>query len=157
MPFRGFEGPAGTGKTHYLLEAVTDQIAQHPLASHQRVLALTFMHGSRRRLEERFSGIAALRGQYTCVTIDGFAGHVAQRRKTLCMHLGVEPGNFEQTCDCGGRLLEESVVARWVAAAHPVVVVDEAQELSPARLRVVKALARHVELFVAADEFVSTI
>jgi superfamily I DNA/RNA helicase len=153
MPFRGFEGPAGTGKTRCLIEAVVDQIAQNPLGSHQRILALTFMHGSRRRLEERFSAIAALGRQHTCVTIDSFAGHVAQRWKTLCMQLDVEAGDFEQTCDSGGRLLEEDGVARWVAATHPVVVVDEAQELSPARLRVVKALAAHVALFVAADEF----
>jgi hypothetical protein len=153
MPFQGFEGPAGTGKTHQLMEAVVERITQDPLLPHQRVLALTFMHGSRRRLEGRFAGLTAVQGRYQCTTIDSFAGYVAQRWQTLCDRFNIGIGGFEETCDCGGRLLEEPAVAHWVAAAYPVVVVDEAQELSPARLRIVKALAPYVSLFVAADEF----
>jgi len=74
MPFEGFEGPAGTGKTRHLTDAVVDSFATERQVDHQRVLALTFMHGSRRRLEQRLSGLRDLRGRYTCMTIDRNAG-----------------------------------------------------------------------------------
>ena len=41
----------------------------------------------------------------------------------------------------------------WVARSYPVIVVDEAQELAPPRLRIISALAPHASVFVAADEF----
>src|SRR5437868_1846159 len=99
MPFRGFEGPAGTGKTHSLLEAVKEQLAASPLLAHQRVLALTFMHGSRRRLDERFADEAQLRGRYSCLTIDGFAAHVARRWSEMAAAFNASCGNFSQTCN----------------------------------------------------------
>src|SRR3546814_2703741 len=46
---------------------------------HNRILALTFMHGSRRRLEERLAQPAETRGRVTCMTIDSFANHVVRR------------------------------------------------------------------------------
>jgi hypothetical protein len=57
------------------------------------------------------------------------------------------------SCAAAGQLLEEPHVAKWVAASYPVILVDEAQELAAPRLRVVRALAPHVSLYVAADEF----
>lgn len=153
MPFRGFEGAAGTGKTHSLIEAVRERLAASPMLGHQRVLALTFMHGSRRRLDERFAGDPQLRGRYSCLTIDGFAAHIAQRWSGLAAAINATRGDFTQTCDSCGRLLEEVTVAKWVAASFPVCVVDEAQELGLERLRVVKAMTGHVNLLVAADEF----
>ena len=62
MPFRGFEGAAGTGKTYSLLEAVRERLVARPMLEHQRILALTFMHGSRRRLDEQFAQDPHLRG-----------------------------------------------------------------------------------------------
>jgi hypothetical protein len=153
MPFEGFEGPAGTGKTRHLTDAILHRVAVEPLATHQRVLALTFMHGSRRRLEAQFSALAGLRGRHTCMTIDSFAGHVVERWRSLATPHNAHAGNFNQTCDACGRLLEETQIAKWVAATFPVLAVDEAQELSPPRLRIIRALAPHVKLYVAADEF----
>jgi hypothetical protein len=153
MPFQGFEGPAGTGKTRHLTDAVLDRVSVEPLATYHRVLALTFMHGSRRRLEERFSAIAELRGRHTCMTIDSLAGHVVERWRSLAGLHNAQPGDFNQTCDACGRLLEEPQIAKWVAATFPVLAVDEAQELSPPRLRIIRALAPHLKLYVAADEF----
>jgi hypothetical protein len=49
MPVQGFEGPAGSGKTYRLMKAVEKRISSIPLELHQRVLAITFMHGARRR------------------------------------------------------------------------------------------------------------
>ena len=153
MPFRGFEGPAGTGKTHRLIEEVGRYLVQHPLQPHQRVLALTFMHGSRKRLDGRFREIAALRGRAVCMTIDSFAQSILQRWCTFAAANGLQADGFDQTCGICGELLEDPIVAEWVARTFPVIVVDEAQELKPERLRILKALAPHAALFVAADEF----
>lgn len=153
MPFQGFEGPAGTGKTHQLIAAAGAHCGASPLAPHHRVLALTFMHGSRRRLEERLSSPGPLRGQHTCMTIDSFAADIVRRWRTLASALAIQAGDFNQTCDAAGRLLEHPQVAKWVAASYPVILVDEAQELAPPRLRVIRALTAHVALYVAADEF----
>jgi len=153
MPFRGFEGPAGTGKTHRLIEEVGQHLIQRPLEPHQSILALTFMHGSRKRLDSRFREIAGLRGKAVCMTIDSFAQSILQRWRSVVAVNQLHANDFDQTCNICGQLLEDSIVAEWVARTFPVIVIDEAQELKPERLRILKALVPHVALFVAADEF----
>ncbi|MBS0625121.1 MAG: ATP-dependent helicase, partial [Verrucomicrobia bacterium] len=153
MPFQGFEGPAGTGKTHRLVEDIVAWVTANPLQPYQQILALTFMHGSRRRLDQRLSLLPALRGRFCCMTIDSLAEQITGRWKSLCNHHGIQTGTFEETVACAAFLLEQPIVAHWVASSFPVVVIDEAQELTPARLRMVKALAGHTKCFAAADEF----
>lgn len=150
MPFVGFEGPAGTGKTFQLIEAVRRRVANGPPA--RRVLGLTFMHGSRRRLDERFAFFEETRSRSSCMTIDSFAWNLLWRWRSLG---GVLPAanDFDQVCDACGGLLERAEVARWVTAAFPIIAIDEAQELAPCRLRIAKALAHHSDMIVAADEF----
>ena len=60
---------------------------------------------------------------------------------------------YDQTCDAAGQLLEIEEVRRWVGRCYPYVVVDEAQDLTPHRLRIVAALENCVSMFAAADEF----
>ncbi|MDZ4773337.1 MAG: hypothetical protein SGI72_09415, partial [Planctomycetota bacterium] len=48
-----FEGPAGSGKTTQLVAEVKRILAASPLIPGQRVLALTKMHGSRRRMDAK--------------------------------------------------------------------------------------------------------
>src|SRR3546814_11625915 len=60
---------------------------------------------------------------------------------------------FDQVCDSCGQLLERPEVTRWVHSVFPILAVDEAQELAPPRLRIVRALADKLDAFVAADEF----
>jgi hypothetical protein len=152
MPFTGFEGPAGTGKTHELIEMVRGRFITPGIHPHQRVLALTFMHGSRRRLDERLATPIETRGRSFCVTIDSFAGHVLRRWQAALPTLP-EMNQFDEVCDACGNLLERPEIARWVGRSFPIVAIDEAQELKPCRLRIVKALADHAELYIAADEF----
>ncbi len=154
MSFQGFEGPAGTGKTYRLIESVIEVCRQNRLKEHQKILALTFMHGSRRRLDDRLRRVSVLRGRFAAQTIDSFAASLCRRWRVLAAHHGIAFGeSFGQTCDACGHLLEFRQVALWVARTFPIVVVDEAQELSASRLRIVRALEAHVRLFVAADEF----
>ena len=154
MTFIGFTGPAGTGKTHALLTALDEQLDQHPLTPSQRVLALTFMHGSRRRLNERLASSSA-RGRYECQTFDRFAWEIVRRWRS---RLGAVPDSagrsaYDVTCEAAGQLLAAREVAGWVARSFPVVVVDEFQDCSDERLAIVRALAPRVRLLVGADAF----
>jgi hypothetical protein len=151
MSFLAFEGPAGTGKTHQLIEEVRAR-APELLGSAQRVLGLTFMHGSRRRLDESFASKAEIRGRGHAITIDSFAAHVVRRWSGVAPTIA-DFTQFDQVCDACGILLERPEIAQWVSAAFPIVAIDEAQELKPCRLRIAQALSRSTHMIVAADEF----
>ena len=153
MLSRNQVGPNRFGKSLYYAFSRGGRINSIPLEPHQRVLAITFMHGARRRLDERLSELMLLRGRYVCQTIDSFAGHLVQRWRSLHKHLSLRRADFDEICDACGCMLEQAFVCTWVTATYPVIVVDEAQELKPERLRIVRALGPHAQLFVAADEF----
>lgn len=151
MPFLAFEGPAGTGKTYQLIEEVRAR-APELLGAEQRVLGLTFMHSSRRRLHESFASKAEIRGRGHAVTIDSFAAQMVKRWRMLAPAFQ-DFMQFDQVCDACGALLERPEIARWVSAAFPIVAIDEAQEMNPSRLRIAQALAGSTHMIVAADEF----
>lgn len=149
-------GGAGCGKTYQLMQALGAHLEAAPLQDGQRVLALTFMHGSRRRLEERLRTLSAIRGRSDCSTIDSFAWRLVQRWRALAAALGyanIEANEHERICDAAGALLQMNDVRGWVAASFPVLLVDEAQDLTKNRLRVIDGLAARLHTFVAADEF----
>ena len=60
---------------------------------------------------------------------------------------------YDAQCDAAGALLERPEVRGWIAASFPIVLVDEAQDLKPQRLRMICALARSLSTLIAADEF----
>ena len=156
MTVRAFTGGAGCGKTHQLMQSLNDHLGTAPLGDGQKVLALTFMHGSRRRLEERLGQLQALRGRTDCSTIDSFAWRLVRRWMSLAATLGfsdVDPNQYERVCDAAGSLLQIKEVCGWVAATFPVLLVDEAQDMTANRLRIVAGLASRLEVFAAADEF----
>lgn len=156
MTIQAVEGGAGCGKTYRLMAMLADRLETHPLAYAQRVLALTFMHGSRRRLAERLSSVANLRGRVECCTIDAFAWRIYRRWRGLAGALDIAPateGEFDRVCEAAGLLLEQRQVCAWVAASFPIVLVDEGQDLKPERLRMLKALAGTIHVLIAADEF----
>src|SRR5258706_16256406 len=78
-----FEGPAGCGKTHRLMEELAAALRTKPLAPHQRVLALTYMQGSRRRLDSRLRSVPGLMGRFEATTLDSFAWRLTQRWRRL--------------------------------------------------------------------------
>jgi hypothetical protein len=151
-----FTGPAGVGKTHRLMDATGAALAAVPLEDGQRVLAMTFMHGSRRRLDNRLRDVRGLRSRYVCMTVDRFAWELCTRWRSLRRHEGMtdlREGQYDATCDTAGALMENYEVREWVARSYPYVVVDEAQDLKPQRLRIFRALEPDVSMLVAADEF----
>jgi RecA/RadA recombinase len=155
MTMFAVEGPAGSGKTFRLMTALAEALIAAPLQEGQRVLALSFMHGARRRLNEKLRAVSGLAGRFECMTIDSFAWRLLRRWRSLANALGVQPGredDFDAQCDAVGALLERPEVCGWASASFPIVVVDEAQDLKPQRLRMIRALGQSTML-VAADEF----
>jgi hypothetical protein len=135
---------------------LAEALAVGPLAEGQRVLALTFMHGARRRLADRLQTVPGLGGRVECSTIDGIAFRIVRRWRGLAVALAlpqVTEEQYDEVCDAAGVLLEQPVVADWVAASFPIILVDEGQDLRPERLRMLAALSDVSELLVAADEF----
>lgn len=156
MTIQAVEGGAGCGKTYRLMTMLSGRLADRSLKDGQRVLALTFMHGSRRRLAERLRTVADLRGRVECCTIDAFAWRIYRRWRGLAAALAIAPateGEFDAVCDAAGLLLEQPEVCGWVAASFPIVLVDEGQDLKPQRLRMLQALSGAVHTLIAADEF----
>ena len=156
MTIQAVEGGAGCGKTYRLMAMLAERLQAHPLDDGQRVLALTFMHGSRRRLSERLRSVENLRGRVECCTIDAYAWRIYRRWRGLAAALAIAPateGEFDRVCEAAGFLLEQPQVCAWVAASFPIVLVDEGQDLRPERLRMLKALADLVHVLIAADEF----
>lgn len=153
---RAFSGGAGCGKTYQLMRTLREYIGANPLREGQKVLALTFMHGSRRRLEERLAQVPGLKNRTNCSTIDSFAWHLIRRWSSLVVRLGfgdIEVHDYERVCDAAGAILQIKEVCCWVAATYPVLLVDEAQDLTSNRLLLVSGLADRLEVLIAADEF----
>lgn len=154
MSIQFIEGGAGTGKTTTVIERLGQLVARTPLAEHQRVLALTRMHGSRRRVRARLSNVAVLGGRFESLTIDSFAWRVMRRWRSLARLLcGALPTGFNEICEQAGRLLEEECVQRWVASTFPIVVIDELQDSKDGQLRVLKGLSVRCECLAAGDWF----
>lgn len=156
MSVIAFEGAAGCGKTHRLIETVVEQVRRHPLLDGQRVLATTYMHGSRRRLAGRLRELDNLAGRYECSTLDSIAWRWVWRWRTLAEGMaGGLPSqrDFETVCALAARLLEQPAVRSWAVMSFPITLVDEAQDLTVPRLAIVQALAQEATVLAAADEF----
>jgi len=151
-----FEGPAGSGKTTRLMDQLGQELARAHLAAYQRVLALTFMHGARRRLDSRLRAVPRLEGRFLAMTIDSFAGRLVRRWRHLATDLGhalPDEEDYEATCEVAAALLARPAVKTWVALSYPFIVVDEAQDLSIARSSMVSCASTSCHVLLAADEF----
>lgn len=155
MSVQFIEGGSGTGKTTTVVERLGQRLAAAPLQEHQRVLALTKMHGSRRRVRQRLQAVTALNRRFECITIDSFAWRMITRWRSLARVLvpGDPPLEFDARCDLAGRLLGENCVQKWVAASFPIVVIDELQDSKGGQLRVLQGLAARCACIAAGDPF----
>jgi len=156
VTIRAVVGAAGCGKTTRLIVMLEEALTAHPLAEGERVLALTFMHGARRRLSDRLKGVDGLAGRVQCCTVDALAWRIYRRWRGLAAALGIPAtieGEFDAVCDAAGMLLEQAEVRSWTALSFPIVLVDEGQDLRPQRLRMLVALSGATHMLIAADEF----
>ena len=127
------------------------------LGDGDKVLALTFMNGARRRLDARLRENPLFRGRFDCQTFDVFARTLAARRRSLVtqtMQEQAAPLNeFDGPCAVAALLLENQPVRQWVARGFPLVLIDEAQDLDAHRMRVLQALSQSCRIVAAADAF----
>ena len=150
------------------MKSVEQTLRERSWAEHERLLALTFMHGSRRRLASALSRIPHDRISFRCETIDSFCLRVVQRfRRNLQLDLPVLPSQtnqwtrtqyawkatFDSIRRSAAELIRSPIVGKQLRKVYPIVVVDEFQDCSGTLLEVIDALACHSELLIAADEF----
>ena len=149
-------GAAGYGKTYRLLQRTSEGLQSCALEAGQAVLALTFMHGARQRLEQKLRAMPDLRGKYQCVTVDGFARSLRWRWRSLARAMGqpsTDAVSFDDQCSLAAALVQRPVVGSWLAMGYPCILLDEAQDLDPHRLRLVEALSTWSHLLIAYDDF----
>lgn len=161
-------GQAGTGKTTWLMQKAVELAPQFLLAEHDSMLAITRMHGSRRRLVAKL-GESCPSLPCTVTTIDGFALTIANRWRTALGYarpiqpvsdevdfsdtlLGTEAG-FSQIAKAATQLLASATVRAVVRETFPLVMIDEFQDCHGPLLEFVKAMAACSQLLVAADDF----
>ena len=157
MTFDFFEGAAGTGKTHNLVGRASEVVQDGALGEGCKLLALTFMNGSRRRLNARLSENPAFRRRFECQTFDVFARTISARRRSLISPAVQQRadalGDFDGPCALAAWLLENEAVQKWVARSFPLILVDEAQDLDEYRMRVLQGLSPACRILAAADAF----
>jgi superfamily I DNA/RNA helicase len=163
-------GHAGTGKTTLLLDRTATYAAKTLTEDHHRILAITFMHGARHRLNVSLSEHSGCKCFKTLVTtIDSFALKLvnqyrsslgyrwpvsASASSTTCLekHFQVHR-TFNQVLADAAELLKSKIVRATVSNSYPLIVVDEFQDCVAERLSFVSALADCAQLLVAADPF----
>ena len=157
MTFDFFEGAAGTGKTHNLVGRAGELVLDGVLGDGHKLLALTFMNGSRRRLDARLGENAAFRKRFDCQTFDVFARMLAARRRSLITPTMQEQANalgeFDGPCALAASLLGNESIRQWVARSFPLILVDEAQDLDEHRMHILQGLSPSCRIVAAADAF----
>jgi UvrD-like helicase C-terminal domain/AAA domain len=157
MTFDFFEGAAGTGKTHNLVGCAGELAKGGVLGDGQKVLALTYMNGARRRLDARLDDNSAFRWRFDCQTFDVFARMLAARRRSLITPEMQEQASalneFDGPCALAAGLLANEPIRQWVARSFPLVLVDEAQDLDEHRMRILQGLSQSSQIVAAADAF----
>lgn len=90
------------------------------------------------------------------MTVDGFARFVRSRWQSLARAIGqpaTDAVDFDAQCELSAHLVERPAVGRWLQGGYPLIILDEAQDLDPHRLRLIKALAGWGRLLIAFDDF----
>lgn len=170
---QAFVGVAGTGKTYRLInEALCLSKENHaswtPRAA---VLALSFMHGARARLNGRLRTMFQPEHvPFQCQTLDSLALRIVRFART---YLGIErlinvdngsqagwrtgkrgvSANFDTIRRNAASLLSNQAVRACFRSSYPLVMIDEFQDCDGQLLAVVKALAETSDLLLAADAF----
>lgn len=156
MSVFAINGAAGCGKTYTIMEKLAATLQEAPLKPSQKVLALTFMHGSRLRLESKLKALPNLKKNYQCLTIDSFAYRICTRWKSLLLDKKLKISSEEEydlNCRNAAMLMDNSHVRNWIASSFPILLIDEGQDLSVDRLQIIINLQDCLCLLIAADEF----
>jgi hypothetical protein len=168
---KAFCGPAGSGKTYALVAATKLAAGDHRWKNGQCLLALSFMHGSRRRLNSRLADTGLNGRKFVCETIDSFCLQTVNRYRqyvgrdlpvTISMQMEGESwerrerewrASVAAVRQAVVQLLAVEWVCRSVSASYPLIVVDEFQDCQGDLLAIIQGLAKSSSLLVAADPF----
>ena len=156
MSINAYSGAAGCGKTYSLFEHLNDILKTHPLAAHQQVLAITFMHGARYRLNDQLSKVKILKNRFEASTLDSLAWTICRRWTSRIIELGLAVpviSNFDEIALIASKLLSYPEVGSWVTMSYPIIIVDEAQDLEKDRLMIVEELMKTSRVLLAYDYF----
>jgi hypothetical protein len=161
-------GQAGTGKTTWLMQRASELAPRFLTADHQRLPAITRMHGSRRRLQMNLLNSCSTI-PCSITTIDGFALSLLNRwRRSLGYEKPIQPvdddiafsdtvfgteAGFTQILVTSTELLRRGTVKAIIRESYPLVMIDEFQDCHGPLLDFVKALSIISALIVAADDF----
>jgi UvrD-like helicase C-terminal domain len=161
-------GQAGTGKTTKLINDAAEAVRFLLDAKHKSALAITRMHGSRRRLQQKLAEKCP-NVPFLVTTIDGFALSIVNRWRTaLGYSRPIVPGraaddvvetlfgvevSFNKVLADATKLLATETVGSIIGAAFPLIVIDEFQDCRDDLLGFVVALSKHTNLLLAADDF----
>ncbi len=152
-----FQGEAGTGKTTELIKATVKFVQENEFLPYQKILALTFMHGSRKRLIQRLSKESILVKKFDCSTIDSFAAQLLLRWRSFFLEkekdFSINDLSYDNTCARAAELINEEEVRNWIKRKYPLILIDEMQDCKTQRLQIIKNLSKTIDMYVAADSF----
>ena len=164
-----YTGQAGTGKTYSLMQLLTQILPQREWQKYEAVLALTFMHGSRKRLESNLKFVKNdFRVKCECSTIDSFALNILNRFRSylnlskpisVSLNGADSDGQFEiqLTLDTIHNntinLLNYESVKAFISNSYPYIIIDEFQDCNGTLLEIVKLLPSSTNILIAADPF----
>lgn len=167
---KAFIGAAGTGKTYQLIEEALKCAKAINWTEGQRILGLTFMHGSRGRMDERFGQLREKGYRTSAETIDSFSLDLVRRfRRSIRLNglvqVDPEAGNgwsgsndlhlasFETIRQSAIEILGLQSVQTTLRSSYPLIVIDEVQDCTDGLFEIVKLLAKCSHMICAGDEF----
>lgn len=163
-------GAAGTGKTRKMADALGEWFERNALKEHQSILALTKMHASRKHLCKRLPS-PATRTKLYLSTLDSFALRIVNRwRLSMGFSSPVVPATpgerggfvkddlghratFGEILGCAAHLCASPTVAKTLANAIPLILVDEFQDCVGDQLSLIANLKGYIDLILAGDSF----
>lgn len=164
-----FIGPAGSGKTYSLNAKLNELCMAREFQEYQSVLAVTFMHGSRKRLSANLGRHVGDGLPVQCETIDSFCLRLVnrfrirlKRRKPIAIN-NDHAGWFESdsSWEAGFKTIRSTAVSllkvedikKSVAATYPIVLIDEFQDCEDELLAILQRLSECCTVLVGADDF----
>jgi len=162
-----FTGQAGTGKTYSLMQCLKELIPQRDWFKYETILALTFMHGSRKRLDSNLEFVKKdYNVRYECSTIDSFALNIVNRfRSYIDIYKIIRPCEVVSETELeyflnrdkiraeAVKLLKFESVRKFIFNSYPYILIDEFQDCEGLLLEIIKQLSLSTNLLIASDQF----
>ena len=136
--------PPGHGKTRIAVEGIKDFLLHSNGASNgENIIFLSFTRAAVREAQERLSLCSEAQGTL-CMTLDSFCGHLGQLVKS---RLGIElkSEGYEENIELYHRAFTTAgsatkLLREFISETIDLLVIDEAQDLTGARLDLAKAI-----------------